>query len=487
MYNFAFQLSVFVAALSQFAVSKTHLFYHTNEPRVTGAADLKSDISSVADTETDDGEQSKIQEKSDALQHNTPSFRSFQRNYLIIYLLAVSADWLQGPYVYALYSYYGYHKRNIAQLYIAGFASSAIFGTFVASLADKFGRRNNAVIYCITYILSCATKHSSDFYVLFLGRILGGIAYSILFATFEAWMVDEHRRRAYHPSLLAVTFARAQFGNGIVAILSGQLAGYAAHSYGKVSPFDLSIVTLIVLSVLLMTNCQENYGDAKMPLRSAFVRAFHTLISDKKILLLGIAQAAFEGAMYTFTFVWTPALQTASGQLTEIPHGTIFSTFMACTMIGSNIFAMLSSRASIRVETVMKGVFIIGIILFITATVSTHVNITYLAFLCFEILCGIYFPGMATVRAPYIPEHSRSSLLTFFRVPLNIIVVIALYKDLDVTSVFALCAVLMITAALSMHILITYTKKESDSHALSDNEDVTTEEEGATSDARDRC
>jgi hypothetical protein len=47
------------------------------------------------------------------------------------------ADWLQGPYVYALYESYGYDSSDIAKLFITGFGSSMIFGTFVGSLADS--------------------------------------------------------------------------------------------------------------------------------------------------------------------------------------------------------------------------------------------------------------------------------------------------------------------------------------------------------------
>lgn len=54
------------------------------------------------------------------------------------------------------------------------------------------GRRNACVTYCITYILSCVTKHSSEFFVLMVGRILGGIATSLLFSAFESWLVAEH-------------------------------------------------------------------------------------------------------------------------------------------------------------------------------------------------------------------------------------------------------------------------------------------------------
>jgi hypothetical protein len=39
--------------------------------------------------------------------------------------------------VYALYEKYGYSPAQIGQLFIAGFGSSMIVGTFVGALADK--------------------------------------------------------------------------------------------------------------------------------------------------------------------------------------------------------------------------------------------------------------------------------------------------------------------------------------------------------------
>ena len=48
-----------------------------------------------------------------------------------------AGDWLQGPYVYALYQHYGFDRGDIGRLFIAGFGSSMIFGTIVGSLADK--------------------------------------------------------------------------------------------------------------------------------------------------------------------------------------------------------------------------------------------------------------------------------------------------------------------------------------------------------------
>lgn len=55
----------------------------------------------------------------------------------VLIFVSTEADWLQGPYVYALYMVYGFTKDEIAALFVAGFLSSMLFGTFVGSLADK--------------------------------------------------------------------------------------------------------------------------------------------------------------------------------------------------------------------------------------------------------------------------------------------------------------------------------------------------------------
>lgn len=53
-------------------------------------------------------------------------------------------------------------------------------------------------------------------------------------------------------------------------------------------------------------------------------------VLDKKVFLLGIVQALFEGSMYIFVLEWTPALTQASDKINAnkadnknptIPHG----------------------------------------------------------------------------------------------------------------------------------------------------------------------
>ena len=79
-------------------------------------------------------------------------------------------------------------------------------------------------------------------------------------------------------------------------------------------------------------------------------------ISDEKIALLGAIQSLFEGSMYTFVFLWTPAL---SPNDEEIPHGFIFATFMLSSMLGSSIASRLLAR-KLKVEGYMQIVFSIS-------------------------------------------------------------------------------------------------------------------------------
>jgi len=54
--------------------------------------------------------------KSQKIVSLNPEFQKFQRIFFLPYLLSLFSDWLQGPYVYRLYSQYGYAAKDIALL-----------------------------------------------------------------------------------------------------------------------------------------------------------------------------------------------------------------------------------------------------------------------------------------------------------------------------------------------------------------------------------
>jgi len=52
-------------------------------------------------------------------------------------IVNAGADWLQGPYVYALYKAYGFSQQQIGILFLSGFGSSMLFGLAVGTITDK--------------------------------------------------------------------------------------------------------------------------------------------------------------------------------------------------------------------------------------------------------------------------------------------------------------------------------------------------------------
>ncbi|VDM64269.1 unnamed protein product [Angiostrongylus costaricensis] len=357
--------------------------------------------------------------------NDDPGFTAFQKTYLTVYLMAVAADWLQGPHVYALYQSYGMSKHEIELLFIAGFGSSLLFGTFVGSFADKFGRRNNCLLYGILYGLSCITKHSTSIKVLMIGRLLGGIATSILYSAFESWVVYEHNERGYSEAQLGTLFSHAALGNSVLAIFSGVAAQKVAEIYGYVAPFDFSLIVLTVMCIFIIRTWSENYGDEIAPLQTMFSKAINSIRTDVNVFCIGLVQSLFEGSMYTFVLEWTPALSQAI--FAAIPHGYIFAGFMVATMMGSSIFKLLTKTR--HPEEFMRYVLVVSAAcMAVPIIVPTSAALIFIAFLTFEVCVGIFWPAMGCLRGAYLPEETRSTVINLFRIPLNLIVIFILWQ-----------------------------------------------------------
>ncbi|KAJ1632351.1 hypothetical protein T492DRAFT_591178 [Pavlovales sp. CCMP2436] len=382
-------------------------------------------------------------------------FRAFQRTYLAVYYLAMLADWLQGPYVYALYDSYGFSSHDIAVLFVGGFGSSMVFGTFAGAAADRIGRKTCGLLYAVLYILSCMTKHYKDYSMLMLGRVLGGVATSLLFSTFESWLVCEHNARGYDSAWIGDTFSLAYFGNSVAAILAGVLAEMAAsakpltpsaegstvHFGGFTAPFDLSIAVLVLLLGALLILWNENYGGSSSATKASgapaesLYRALRALARDRAILLLGTCISFFEGSMYVFVFKWTPVLSGGGDE--RPPYGLIFSTFMV-------IGGMLKSQ--LVPEEVRLFIY-----LFIFQGGGHPPTHTPTHTLIYSTGACVPTHPLTRPRTHRFPQQVRATVYNIFRIPLNLIVLGVLLNSLSQFVAFSVCGSMLAIAAVCMH------------------------------------
>lgn len=352
-------------------------------------------------------------------------FRIFQLQYLVVYLLIMLADWLQGTNMYTLYDGY---DMPIGTLFLTGFTSSAVFGTFIGLYADKYGRKLGCVVFCILEIIINTLEHYPNFALLMVGRVLGGISTSILFSAFESWMVTEHRARKYPDAWLASTNALASVGNGIMAIVAGVLAQIAADAYGDIGPFRLAIL-LTAVALVLISMWRENYGTECSSDSSTFSIAFREITTKREIMLVGLVQAFYEGAMYTFVFMWVPTVLKLASE--PPPIGVLFACMMVCVTMGGLLFTPLLNLIGIhRVSILICALS--GLTMLIPVFSSSYLHVLA-SFLVLEACVGCWFATSATMRSMYVPEGIQSSIMTVFRIPLNVLVVIGT-KMTELTS-----------------------------------------------------
>eukprot|EP00095_Tigriopus_kingsejongensis_P009499 snap_masked-scaffold1595_size34508-processed-gene-0.3 protein:Tk09499 transcript:snap_masked-scaffold1595_size34508-processed-gene-0.3-mRNA-1 annotation:"hypothetical protein DAPPUDRAFT_321809" len=359
-------------------------------------------------------------------------FHTFQRNFCVVFILALFGDGLQGPYIYKLYEHYGFQEFQIAQLYVVGFASSVIFGTLTGPMADSMGRKKMCQFFCLSYILCCLTKFSHNFWVLWWGRICGGVSTSILYSTFEAWYVYEHMtHHAFPGDWVGQTFSITTFWNGLLAITAGVIANSTAVAmgFGPVAPFAVAIIPFLICGVIMTQTWPENYGQRSENVLKLSRAGLKIVWENAHILTLGGIQTMVESIMYIFVYLWTPVLD-ATGE--EPPLGIIFSCFMVALMIGSNLYTLLSSSGW-RADEILQLCLVIlmacmGVCSVVGGPQSSNADLIllFVTFLCLEVAIGLYFPAMSQCRAQVIPESHRANVMNLFRVPLNTITCVTL-------------------------------------------------------------
>ncbi|KAI5852858.1 hypothetical protein DFP73DRAFT_506433 [Morchella snyderi] len=384
----------------------------------------------------------------------------FTRLYLVVYALTMGADWLQGAHIYALYrEQMGFSEETVASFFTAGFLSGAVSAYFVGSLADRLGRRLMCLTYCVAYTLSCLSTLHRARPVLYGGRLLGGVSTSILYSCFESWMVTEFHSRGLSRGggggSLSHLFGVLTAANSVVAIAAGVSSEWLVGVTGtRESPFMASCVLLGIAFVVMLVTWNENYGSRSSTAAAAggvvSRNALSVVFNDKRILALVVASCCLEASMYIFVFLWSPCLQAAvhSGAGGTLPYGVIFANFMACMMLGSQLFNLVAGRL-IRHSRLLVWVFAVAAAALYTVVYAGGSEYAvFYGFCLFEACVGMYFPAMGVLKGRIVGDGNRAAVYGVLRIPLNVVVVAALgtVGRVERESLLLFCCTMLVAA-----------------------------------------
>jgi len=356
-----------------------------------------------------------------------------RRRYLLVYGLGALGDWLQGPYVYRLYSLHNLKDEEINQLFVIGFASSCVFGPFSGALWDNYGRKLGILTYGLLYSACCVlTAHGSSFPVLIIGRVLGGLSTAILFSAFESWLVGASQAVNLGPRGLDAVFTQQTVLNSMLAVFSGLISQFLADYLSVETVFNMAAVVLILVTISALFLLDENHGKSDVTVLENLREGTSIVLSSWAISSLGVIQALFEGSMYAFVLMWTPSLSTEDS---NIPHGLIFSALMLSVMVGSLVNDLIK-------PTLVTILTISACALSLVAFIEDPI-VRFVLFGTFEACVGAFWPVMASLRSKYVPENARCAVLSIFRIPLNLIVIWLLLNSMSTSSIFGICGILL--------------------------------------------
>lgn len=206
-----------------------------------------------------------------------------------------------------------------------------------------------------------------------------------------------------------------------------------------------------------------------------------TIVSDSKILRLGVIQALTEGALQTFVFLWAPFLLHRSkyfspanlnswgldsegipafglifgsymlfgalGGLTEPFARTIFAAFMTPSPTSSESTAQQANKTvasslqsafenvephddptmHFTVEMLSSLCFLVCSALLLVPQIVSFMQpsqftftLSVIGFIAYEYVVGIYLPCEGIMRSIYMPSHSICSVMTVLRVVVNL-------------------------------------------------------------------
>lgn len=266
---------------------------------------------------------------------------------------------------------------------------------------------------------------------------------------------------------MARTYSECSIGNGATAILAGVFAQILEDCFGHIGPFQ-GAIALTALALVLILGWEENYGESQKgghessSLYSQFTDGWKLVVTDSKVLRIGLIQACSEGAMYTFVFMWVPTLlsmQPPGG----VPTGCVFSALMMAITIGGIVFQPLEHFFATKITTKDKAPELSAVFAYIMAALSMSVPAICLccsapsvcfervlaSFIVIEFCVGLSSPIAGMLRSKYVPDAYQGAIMNIFRLPLNAVVVAGTHATdvMDHYKVYGVVSILFLIAA----------------------------------------
>lgn len=155
----------------------------------------------------------------------------------------------------------------------------------------------------------------------------------------------------------------------------------------------------------------------------SFAEAFSEL-KKREVLSMGLIESLFQAVINIYLFIWTPILQNSTDK--QINVGFIFTCFVIALILGTTLFEifMIYLRSEYYISITISLLAELIFLFFVYYTENFLVRMILLAGV--NGISGFVNPLNSIIKSRILIEEHRATLMSIFRIPLNLYVIIVL-------------------------------------------------------------
>jgi hypothetical protein len=185
---------------------------------------------------------------------------------------------------------------------------------------------------------------------------------------------------------------------------------------------SFSVLGIMAIQVFWAENKpQENIKKGMM---KSFSEAFSEL-KKREVLSMGIIESIFQAVLNIYLFAWTPILQNSTTS-SNINVGFIFTCFIFSMILGTKIFEIFMIYLKAENYISISISLFLELILFLLIPYIDSFLVRFFLLASINGVTGFMFPLNSIIKSKILVEEHRATLMSIFRIPLNLYVIIVL-------------------------------------------------------------
>ncbi|KAL5706885.1 hypothetical protein ACHQM5_024994 [Ranunculus cassubicifolius] len=386
------------------------------------------------------------------------SFLRFQRLFLLIYSLASVNEGIQSVFGEFEFEYYGVNREEMVMVLCVGSVAALLFGTFLGMLSDVIGPKKICVTFCFLHLVASIWKIVTMHPGSWITSIFLALASSVYSFSFESWMVTEHEKLGHRQDLLSETFWLMVFFES-ASLIGSQVLGNLLIGANAENGIWFPSIAVVLLSITIGIYITREWKEIPLKggVKDYMIALNACVLHDKKILLLGCAQACLHFATTILWILWAPTI-VADGR--EVHLGLIYPCMMGARMLGSTTVPWFHSGFfQIGIEDCLMFAFsIAGLVLSIIAYDYQEIEVLVTLFCFFHVCVGIILASLARLRSIYVPNELRGGMISLSLAPANAAILFVLiqrgyFRSIENSTVMSFGALGLFLAAGCLYVL----------------------------------